>query len=135
MEDGEELWPPPYLFSMYALPGDLLPLPDLLLTARGDELPAYSNLALNPPPPPLYPPSIANKKRRRTRTPSPSLSSSSSDYRTWKHLDLACGEREKMMCELLRRVAKKEKSLTDLIDKMDAKEAVVDKRLPACHYC
>lgn len=131
IQDGEELWPPPYLFSAYAPSGDLLPPLDLSPAARGDELPAYSNLAPNPPPPPTSPPPIANKKRRRMRTPSPSPSPSSSspDYRTWKHLDLACGELKKMMCELLRRVAKKEKSLTDLIDKMDAKEAVVDKKI------
>ncbi|KAH8756781.1 hypothetical protein F5883DRAFT_164337 [Diaporthe sp. PMI_573] len=85
--------------------------------------------AARPPPPPLSPPPIANKKRRQARTPSLSPSSPTPNYRTWKHLDLACGEREKMMCELLRRMAKKEKNITDLMNNMEAKEAVVDEKI------
>ncbi|KAH8776274.1 hypothetical protein F5883DRAFT_698628 [Diaporthe sp. PMI_573] len=124
-----ELWLPPSLFSTYVPPGNLLPPPNLSSTARGDELPPYSNLASSPPPPPLSPPPIANKKRRQARTPSLSPSSSTPNYRTWKHLDLACGEREKIMYKLLRRMAKKEKSITDLMNNMEAKEAVVDKKI------
>lgn len=125
VEADEELCPPACLFSTVAPHDGLLP------AANPDELdpPTYSNLASPPPPPPLSPVPLSTKKRKRTRTPSISSSSSSPDYRTWKHIDLVCGEREKMMCELIRRATKKERAIRDLIGEMKTKEEAVDEKI------
>lgn len=134
---GEELWPrlsaslpstePP-------LNESLQPPPDLHAAALSDNEPSpprYQALTSPLPPPPLSPRfASSSKKRLRPTTPSlPSSSSSSPDYRTWKHIDLVCGEREKMMCELLRRAAKQEKTLQVLLDKMETKDARADDKI------
>lgn len=120
---AEEVWTPASFSSTEEAPdNNLLPPPNLFSTVPGESplLPAYTDLASPPPPPPLSPRPPTRKKRRRTRTPSFS-SSSSPDYRTWKHLDLAIGDREKIMSELLRRAEHKEKTFKKVMGDLDAK--------------
>ncbi|KAI3390294.1 hypothetical protein diail_10436, partial [Diaporthe ilicicola] len=68
--------------------------------------PAYADDARVPGRLTSPPRTIANKNKRRRSTSSTNWSDSSGAlrYRTYRHLDLAVGEREKMMAELLRRV-------------------------------
>ncbi|KAK7708359.1 hypothetical protein SLS63_013496 [Diaporthe eres] len=68
--------------------------------------PAYADDARVPGRLKSPPRTIANKNKRRRSTSSSDSPDSSGTlrYRTYRHLDLAVGEREKMMAELLRRV-------------------------------
>ncbi|KAG6358602.1 hypothetical protein INS49_012120 [Diaporthe citri] len=85
-------FPPP----AYGAPASLAPVPSLLPTTA--------------------PETPQGKKRRQSRSPPiPCSDSSSPDYRLWAHLNLAVGEREKMMAELLRRADKKENALNQLL--------------------
>lgn len=88
------------------------------LHAVEDNLPMYLDLAPPHPPPPVSP-GPSKRARRASSSPPPT-------YDTYKHFDLACGEREKMMAELLRRAADKEKRLQYLIDEVEAKETRLD---------
>jgi hypothetical protein len=128
IEGDEELWPTPSLSTVVS-PGGRLPPPSLSSTPGGDELPPYSNLGSNPPPPSPPQPPVANKKRKRGHTPPLPPTPLALDYHTWAHPGLASGEHEKMLCELLRRMAEKEKSMRDLMNAMAAKEAVVDEKI------
>lgn len=104
--------------------------------------PAYPDVASDAPPqPPLESGSKRRQhKRPRTRSPSPTAtsrskarsrsrsrsgsrsSSGSPRYNTWGHLNLAVGEREKIMAELLRRTENKEKAIEELLRRADKKE-------------
>lgn len=102
--------------------------------------PAYPEAAADAPPHPSpgSGPKRRQHKRPRTRSPSPTVtsrskarsrsrsgsrsSSSSPRYNTWAHLNLAVGEREKIMAELLRRTEKKEKAVEELLRRADKKE-------------
>lgn len=104
--------------------------------------PAYPDVASDVPPHAPLGPEPKGLKRPRTRSPSPSpavssrnkdrgrsrsrsrsrSSSSSPKYNTWQHLNLAVGEREKIMAELLRRTEKKEKAIEELLRRADVKE-------------
>ncbi|KAI7783460.1 hypothetical protein LA080_011807 [Diaporthe eres] len=68
--------------------------------------PAYADDARVPGRSTSPPRTIWNKNKRRRSTSSSDSPDSSGTlrYRTYRHLDLAVGEREKMMAELLRRV-------------------------------
>lgn len=106
--------------------------------------PAYPDVASDAPP---HPPLESDAKRRqhkrpRTRSPSasPTVSARSKDrsrsrsrsrqrscsssprYNTWEHFNLAVGEREKIMAELLRRTERKEKAVEELLRRADVKE-------------
>lgn len=117
---ADELWAPASLFSTDGPPGPQLPPPNLISTPASDKFPLPTYADVGSPPPPSSPRPPRNKKRLRTRTPSLS-SSSSPDYRTWKQHDLAVGEREKMMAELLRRAGKKEQTFKKAMDDLDTK--------------
>lgn len=106
--------------------------------------PAYPDVASDVPPQPSpgSGPKRRQHKRPRTRSPSasPTVSSRSKDrsrsrsrsrqqscsssprYNTWEHFNLAVGEREKIMAELLRRTEKKEKAVEELLRRADVKE-------------
>ncbi|KAG6362279.1 hypothetical protein INS49_010509 [Diaporthe citri] len=106
--------------------------------------PAYPDVAADAPPHPSpgSGPKRRQHKRPRTRSPSPTVSSrsearsrsrsrsrsgsrsssSSPRYNKWQHLNLAVGEREKIMAELLRRTEKKEKAIEELLRRADKKE-------------
>lgn len=84
--------------------------------------PEYSRLGSTP-----LRPSPSTHDRKRIRTCTASLSSSSSpDYNTWKHLDLAVGEREKIMAKLLSRAEMREENLRKTISIADEKLATLN---------
>ncbi|KAG8168784.1 hypothetical protein KVR01_001533 [Diaporthe batatas] len=79
-----------------------------------------------PPPPHVTRPTRGKNKRVRSQSssqsrsrsstsPGPGSGSSTPKYRTWAHFNLAVGEREKIMAELLRRADNKERALDQLI--------------------
>lgn len=130
---GLDLLPPTDLFSTVP-PGDKDDDND---DDDNDELPPYQDrdrdLDLPPPPSPPRPPPPSKKRRRSHASTSISPvaapkgpSSSSPPYHTYKHFDLVCGEREKMLAELLQRADAKEKRFTGLMDLLEIKEARVD---------
>ncbi|KUI70767.1 hypothetical protein VM1G_11671 [Cytospora mali] len=55
---------------------------------------------------------VSSRSRSRSRSSTPR-------YNTWKHLDLAVGEREKIMAELLRHTENKERAIEELLWRAD----------------
>lgn len=115
----EEFWPPASFFSS----------PTSLLDPHSHSTDLPPNTEQSPPEypnvgssPRLPSPSTRDRKRLRTRTAS-SSSISSLDCNTWKHMDLAVGEREKIMAELLHRAESREKKLRNVISVADEKLA------------
>lgn len=105
------------------IPGTNSFAPDFFFSAPRDKTPppTYGSVTSPPPAPPLTPVRYG-KERKRLRTRTPSISPDSSpDYRTWKHLELAVGEREKIIVELLRRADSQEKAFQKVIGDLDAK--------------
>lgn len=126
VEADDELWVSTNSSPMgepLGVPGTNSFAPDFFFSAPRDKTPppTYGSVISPPPAPPLTPVHYG-KERKRLRTRTPSISPDSSpDYRTWKHLELAVGEREKIIVELLRRADSQEKAFQKVIGDLDAK--------------
>ncbi|POS69197.1 hypothetical protein DHEL01_v212409 [Diaporthe helianthi] len=107
--DRELAFPPGLAGPGSPSPSDCLP------PAYGP--PASPAPALGPSPLPATP--KGKRKRRSSSSPTPRSDSHTPNYPTWAHLNLAVGEREKIMAELLRRLEKKETALNQLMVQVD----------------